>query len=119
MKKSQNSFFYIIIKGSFQKNIDNKNNDIKAPKIFKEWEYIGEDTLMSNNKINTVDHSLLSLTDSEVLVLDSEKFVEIKDIIINLNLKDIYDFLNNIIIFKNLDSIIKHNIAKKNTTKTL
>ena len=119
LKKSQNSFFYIIIKGSFQKNIDNKNNDIKAPKIFKEWEYIGEDSLMSNNKINTVDHSLLSLTDSEVLVLDSEKFVEIKDIIINLNLKDIYDFLNNIIIFKNLDSIIKHNIAKKNTTKTL
>ena len=113
LKNSQNSFFYIIIKGSFQKNIDNKNNDIKAPKIFKEWEYIGEDSLMSNNKINTVDHSLLSLTDSEVLVLDSEKFVEIKDIIINLNLKDIYDFLNNIIIFKNLDSIIKHNIAKK------
>ena len=68
---------------------------------------------MSNNIINTVDHSLLCLIDSQVLVLDSEKFIEIKNTIINFNLKDRYDFLNSIIIFKTLDSIIKHNIAKK------
>ena len=113
LKGSQNSFFYIIIKGSFEMYNDIKNPEIQAPKIYKEWEYIGVDTLMSNNIINTVKHSLLSLSDSEVLVLDSEKFVEIKETIINLNLKDRYEFLNNIIIFKTLDSIIKHNIAKK------
>ena len=81
---------------------DIKNPEIQAPKIYKEWEYIGVDTLMSNNIINTVKHSLLSLSDSEVLVLDSEKFVEIKETIINLNLKDRYEFLNNIIIFKRI-----------------
>ena len=73
---------------------------------------------MANNIIKTVDHSLLSLTNSEVLVLDPEKFVHIKDTIININLKDRYEFLNNIIIFKTLDSIIKHNIAKKMELKT-
>ena len=30
-------------------------------------------TLMANNRINKVDHSVLSLVDSEVLVLDPEK----------------------------------------------
>ena len=34
-----------------------------------------------------------------------------------MNLKDRYEFLNNIIIFKTLDSIIKHNIAKKTELK--
>ena len=73
---------------------------------------------MANNIIKKVDHSLLSLTNSEVLVLDPEKFVHIKDTIIKINLKDRYEFLNNIIIFKTLDSIIKHNIAKKMELKT-
>ena len=113
LKNTQNSFFYIIIKGQFEKCSDNLNKDNKASNIIKEWDFIGENTLMSNNIINTVDHSLLCLIDSQVLVLDSEKFIEIKNTIINFNLKDRYDFLNSIIIFKTLDSIIKHNIAKK------
>ena len=118
LKGSQNAFFYIIIKGKFEKDSDLKDNNIQAPKVYKEWDYIGVDTLMANNIIKTVDHSLLSLTNSEVLVLDPEKFVHIKDTIININLKDRYEFLNNIIIFKTLDSIIKHNIAKKMELKT-
>ena len=80
----------------------------------KEWDFNGENTLMTNNIINIVDHSLLCLIDSQVL--DSEKFIEIKDIIINLNLKARYDFLKRKMIFKNLDSIIKHNIEKKMET---
>ena len=112
-KGSQKSYFYIILKGSFEQYSLLDNNEIEVPKIYKEWESIGIDCLMANNTISTFDHSLLCLNDAEVLVLDSDKFVQIKETIINLNLKDRYDFLNNIIIFKTLDSIIKHNIAKK------
>ena len=118
LKGSQNSLFYIIIKGNFEKNSNTDDNNILLPKIYKEWDYIGVDTLMANNIIKKVDHSLLSLTNSEVLVLDPEKFVHIKDTIIKINLKDRYEFLNNMIIFKTLDSIIKHNIAKKMELKT-
>ena len=114
LKGMQNNFFYIVVKGEFEKKFDDveleKNEKIK---IYKEWDYFGEDTLMNKNKITTMNHSLLSKVDSEVLVLDGDKFLQIKQSLISVILKERYEFLNNIIFFKNLDGVIKYSIAEK------
>ena len=68
---------------------------------------------MNKNKIILFDHSLLSKENSEVLILDGDKFLQIKQTLVSLILKERYNFLNNIIFFKNLDGILKYNIAEK------
>ena len=114
LKGMQNNFFYIVVKGEFEKKFDDveleKNEKIK---IYKEWDYFGEDTLMNKNKITTMNHSLLSKVDSEVLILDGDKFLQIKQSLISVILKERYEFLNNILFFKNLDGVIKYSIAEK------
>ena len=114
LKGMQNNFFYIVVKGQFEKKFDDveleKNEKIK---FYKEWDFFGEDTLMNKNKITIMNHSLLSINDSEVLILDGDKFLQIKQSLISIMLKERYEFLNNIIFFKNLDGVIKYNIAEK------
>ena len=108
LKGMQNNFFYIVVKGQFEKKFDDieleKNEKIK---FYKEWDFFGEDTLMNKNKITIMNHSLLSINDSEVLILDGDKFLQIKQSLISIMLKERYEFLNNIIFFKNLDGVIK------------
>ena len=109
-KGSPNNFFYIVIKGEFETIFDEpeKNNIIN----YKEWDYFGIDTLMNKNKITIFDHSLLSKQNSDVLILDGEKFLQIKQKVISIILEERYNFINNIIFLKNLDGTIKYNLAE-------
>ena len=80
-KGSLNNFFYIVVKGEFEKIFD-KPEENKIT-IYKEWSYFGVDTLMNKNKITLMDHSLLSKQDSEVLILDGDRFLQIKQVVID------------------------------------
>ena len=110
-KGSLNNFFYIVVKGEFEKIFDEPvNNKIT---IYKQWDYFGIDTLMNKNKISLMEHSLLAKEDSDVLILDGDKFLQIKQSLISVILNERYEFINNILFFKNLDAVIKYNIAEK------
>ena len=67
---------------------------------------------MNKNKITIFDHSLLSKQNSDVLILDSEKFLQIKQKVISIILEERYNFINNIIFLKNLDGTTKYNLAE-------
>ena len=109
-KDSPNNFFYIVVKGEFETIFDEpeKNNIIN----YKEWDYFGIDTLMNKNKITIFDHSLLAKQNSDVLILDGENFLQIKQKVITIILEERYNFINNIIFLKNLDGTIKYNLAE-------
>ena len=68
---------------------------------------------MNKNKITLMDHSLLSKQDSEVLILDGDRFLQIKQGLISIILNERYEFINNILFFKNLDAVLKYNLAEK------
>ena len=67
---------------------------------------------MNKNKITIFDHSLLSKQNSDVLILDGEKFLQIKQKVISIILEERYNFINNIIFLKNLDGTTKYNLAE-------
>ena len=112
------NFFYIINKGNAnlikKKEIkDESNNSIQKEKIItnlNEWESFGEISFFIGKKR---DEEIISLTDIELYLIDSESYRELIKKNNEIILKEKYDFLNNISIFESLDKISKYNVAQK------
>ena len=105
-------YFFIVVNGIMESvKLDEKGNEIK--KQYKEWDYFGLENLFTKNEYIKLDHDMKCIEDASIFVLDSEKFLQIKQKIINIRLKERYDLLNEIIYFKNRESVIKRNIAEK------
>ncbi len=110
--KSECYYFFILVDGIMESvKIDEKGNEIK--KQYKKWDYFGLENLITKNEYITLDHDMICIENSSVYALDSEKFLQIKQRLINIRLKERFDFMNNIIFFKTLDSVIKRNLAEK------
>ena len=109
-KGSKNNFFYIVYKGELEKIETEKNS---KNKIYKNWDFFGFESLISTNQVIILNHSLLALEESFLFILEIEKFHLIKEKHINLILEEKYNFIHSVLLFKNLDSVIKHSIAEK------
>ena len=105
-------YFFILVEGIMESlKYDEKGNEIK--KQFKKWDYFGLENLLTKNEYIKLDHDMICVENASVYALDSEKFLQIKQKLINIRLKERFDFMNEIIFFKTLDSTIKRNIAEK------
>ena len=110
--KSECYYFFILVDGIMESvKIDDKGKEIK--KQYKKWDYFGLENLINKNEYITLDHDMICIENASVYALDSEKFLQIKQRLINIRLKERFDFMNNIIFFKTLDSVIKKNLAEK------
>ena len=100
------NFFYIIFKGKIEATSE-KNNIIK---YYGEWDCFGELSLINQQKR---EENIKCLEDVELFSIDGIAF---RDTVKRINeeiFKDKFNFINNVFIFKYLDSISKYNIAQK------
>ena len=111
-KFSECYYFFILVEGIMESvKYDEKGNEIKRQ--YKQWDYFGLENLLIKNEYIKLDHDMICVENASVYALDSEKFLQIKQKLINIRLKERFDFMNEIIFFKTLDSTIKRNIAEK------
>ena len=81
-------YFFIVVNGIMESvKLDEKGNEIK--KQYKEWDYFGLENLFTKNEYIKLDHDMKCIEDASIFVLDSEKFLQIKQKIINIRLKEI------------------------------
>ena len=101
----EGNFFYIIAKGSVEATSPNKKS-----RIFTMWECFGELSLITQCKreerIKCLEHVI-------VFALDGESFRDFRKRITEEVLKERFNFLNTISIFRSLDNISKYNVADK------
>ena len=74
------------------------------------WESFGEISFFIGKKRS---EEVITLTDAELYLIDSESVRELLKKNNEIILKEKYDFLNNISIFESLDKISKYNVAQK------
>ena len=100
------NFFYIIFKGKIEATSE-KNNIIK---YYGEWDCFGELSLINQQKR---EENIKCLEDVELFSIDGIAFRDTVKRINEETFKDKFNFINNVFIFKYLDSISKYNIAQK------
>ena len=99
------NFFFILSSGiakSYEKN--------ELKKIYYPWNCFGEISLLTKKKR---EETVICDEKCELFTLDGEIFIEIQRKITESILKERFNFLNTISIFKSLDNINKYNIAQK------
>ena len=115
----ESNYFFIINKGSVNlvKNIklneNNRENYIENNEILKTlgpWESFGEISFYSGKARNEI---MIAKENVELYAIDSESCRELLKRNNENILKEKYNFLNNISIFKSLDKISKYNVAQK------
>ena len=111
-KESECYYFFILVEGIMESiKKDENGNEIK--KQFQKWDFFGFENLFTKNIFVKLDHDMKCIENAAVYALDSQKFNQIKQKVINIRLKERFDFLNDVIFFKTLDSVIKKNLAEK------
>ncbi len=101
----EGNFFYILASGNVEATVKGKKKRNYSP-----WECFGELSLISKKKR---EETLKCIEKVEVFTIDGESF---RDIIKRINeniLKERFNFLNTIAIFKSLDNVSKYNVAQK------
>ena len=98
-------FFYIIIRGKVVVNIQNNMNN-----TLSQWNIFGEISLFNEKKREEV---MITKENTELYIIDGESFRDIQKRNNEIILKDRFNFLNNIFLFKCLDKISKYNVAQK------
>lgn len=101
-------FFYIVLEGTLE-----VYKDDKVIKVYNQWDSFGHSSLITLDHFVSLDESVKCISNTKLFVLNGETFISIKQKLIRLRLQERYEFINTIIFFKALDSIIKHNIAEK------
>ena len=91
----------------------NQEENFELKKNYKEWDYLNLNVLINKNKSSKNTYYYKCLTDVSLYALEAEKFFTIKKKVLSLLLEEKYDFINTIIFFKNLSSVIKHNLIDK------
>ena len=99
-------FFYIIIRGKVVVNIQNNMNN-----TLSQWNIFGEISLFNEKKREEV---MITKENTEIYIIDGESFRDIQKRNNEIILKERFNFLNNIFLFKCLDKISKYNVAQKN-----
>lgn len=121
----ESNYFFIINKGSVNlvKNIklneNNRENYIENNEILKTlgpWESFGEISFYSGKARNEI---MIAKENVELYAIDSESCRELLKRNNENILKEKYNFLNNISIFKSLDKISKYNVAQKLKKKNI
>ena len=112
----ESNYFFIINKGSVnlvknnthngENHIDNNVNE----KTLGPWESFGEISFYSGKPRNEI---MIAKENVELYAIDSESCRELLKRNNENILKEKYNFLNNISIFKSLDKISKYNVAQK------
>ena len=98
-------FFYIIIRGKVVVNIQNNMNN-----TLSQWNIFGEISLFNEKKREEV---MITKENTELYIIDGESFRDIQKRNNEIILKERFNFLNNIFLFKCLDKISKYNVAQK------
>ena len=98
-------FFYIIIRGKVVVNIQNNMNN-----TLSQWNIFGEISLFNEKKREEV---MITKENTEIYIIDGESFRDIQKRNNEIILKERFNFLNNIFLFKCLDKISKYNVAQK------
>ena len=101
----EGNFFYVISKGKIEATEKNK-----FKKKYKEWDCFGELSLITQQKR---EETVKCLEDVELFSFDGIAFRDTQKRMNEQILKERFDFLNNIFIFKCLDSISKYNVAQR------
>ena len=101
----EGNFFYILASGKVEASIEGK----KKKKYFP-WNCFGELSLITQKKR---EETLKCIENVEVFIIDGESFRDILKRINESILKERFNFLNTISIFKSLDNVSKYNVAQK------
>lgn len=108
-KGKRDNNFYIVLSGE----IDEVDLNGEVVKKYRAWDSFGHKSLMVRDHVGKAEFDAQCAEDAELFILNGESFLTIKQRLINLRLQERYEFLNTIIFFKTLDSIVKHSIADK------
>ena len=101
----EGNFFYILASGNVEASVQGKKKKNYSP-----WECFGELSLITKKKR---EETLKCIDRVEVFIIDGESFRDILKRINEYTLKDRFNFLNTISIFKSLDNVYKYNVAQK------
>ena len=101
----EGNYFYIIAEGKAEAT---EKGLLKRK--FVEWDCFGELSLLNQVKR---EETITCLTKVSIFSLDGESFRDILKRINETALKERFNFLNQISIFKSLDNISKYNVAQK------
>ena len=101
----EGNYFYIIAQGRVEAVSPNKKS-----RIFTTWECFGELSLITQCKR---EERIKCLEKVIVFALDGESFRDFRKRINEEVLKERFNFLNTIAIFRSLDNISKYNVADK------
>ena len=99
------NFFYILASGKVESY---EKGNLK--KIYLPWDCFGELSLLTKKKR---EETIKCIEKSELFTLEREIFLDIQRNINESILKERFNFLNTISIFKSLDNISKYNVAQK------
>ena len=99
------NFFYILASGKVESY---EKGNLK--KIYLPWDCFGELSLLTKKKR---EETIKCIEKSELFTLEREIFLDIQRNINESTLKERFNFLNTISIFKSLDNISKYNVAQK------
>ena len=94
-------------------NNNNQEETFELKKNYKEWDYINLNVLINKNQTAKNTYYFKCLTNVSLYALEAEMFFTIKKKVLTLRLEEKYNFLNTIIFFKNLSSVIKHNLIDR------
>ncbi len=98
--------FFFILSSGIVKSYEKK----ELKKIYYPWNCFGELSLLTKKKR---EETVICEEKCELFTLDSETFIEIQRTITESILKERFNFLNTISIFRTLDNINKYNVAQK------
>ena len=99
------NFFYILASGKVESY---EKGNLK--KVYLPWDCFGELSLLTKKKR---EETIKCIEKSELFTLEREIFLDIQRNINESILKERFNFLNTISIFKSLDNISKYNVAQK------
>ena len=106
---SETKCFYIVMEGI----LEEFDKDNKSIKYYKEWEYLGYESLINKNYYAKNEGNVKCIENASLYVLRGETFLMIRQKLIKMKLQERFELLNNIIFFKSLDCVIKHLLAEQ------